>query len=437
VGLSGLGRAVLAAGLLVTAVEPALAADRGPDPADVARRIDGIESQVIAWRRDLHQNPELGNREFRTSKLVAEHLRRLGLEVRTDVAYTGVVGVLKGGLPGRVVALRADMDALPVVEQVDLPFASKVRSTYNGLDVGVMHACGHDVHTSVLMGAASVLAGVRERIPGTIVFLFQPAEEGAPAGEEGGARLMIEQGALDNPKAEAIFGLHTWPGPPGALMYRAGGTMAGSDTLRIVVKGRQTHAAVPWRGIDPIVVASQIVLGLQTIASRQVDSATPVVISIGRISGGVRYNIIPDEVEMAGTIRVIEPKIHEDVRERVRRTARSIAEASGATAEVEITPNAIVTYNDPELTRRMVPTLQRAAGSAGAFEAPPLMPAEDFSYYQERIPGVFFFLGINKEGVPAEAAAPNHSPLFYVNEAAMRNGVRAMVGMALDYLTGK
>jgi amidohydrolase len=428
---------VLAAGLLVTAIEPALAADRGPDPADVARRTDGIESQVIAWRRDLHQNPELGNREFRTSKRVAEHLRNLGLEVRTGVAHTGVVGILKGGLAGRVVALRADMDALPVVEQVDLPFASKARSTYNGQDVGVMHACGHDVHTAVLMGAASVLAGVRDRIPGTVVFLFQPAEEGAPAGEEGGASLMIKEGVLDNPKVEAIFGLHTWPGPPGALMYRAGGTMAGSDTLRIVVKGRQTHAAVPWRGIDPIVVASQIVIGLQTIASRQVDTATPVVISIGKISGGVRYNIIPDEVEMAGTIRVIEPKIHEDVRERVRRTARSIAEAAGATAEVEITPNAIVTYNDPELTRRMVPTLQRAAGAAGAVEAPPLMPAEDFSYYQQRVPGVFFFLGINKEGVPAEEAAPNHSPLFFVNEAALKPGVRAMVGMALDYLTGQ
>lgn len=248
---------------------------------------------------------------------------------------------------------------------------------------------------------------------------------------------MIEQGALDNPKPDAIFGLHVWPGPPGALMYRAGGTMAGSDTLRIVVKGRQTHAAVPWRGIDPIVVASQIVLGLQTIPSRQVDSATPVVVSIGRISGGVRNNIIPDQVEMAGTIRVIEPKILEDVRERVRRTARSIAESAGATAEVEITPNAIVTYNDPDLTRRMVPTLQRAAGPAGAFEAPPLMPAEDFSYYQQRVPGVFFFLGINKDGVAPDQAAPNHSPLFYVNEAAIPTGVRAMVDMALDYLGGR
>jgi len=427
-------RLALTAGLAMAAAEAALAQGPRPDPADVARKIDAVESQVIVWRRDLHQNPELSNREVRTSKLVAEHLRSLGLEVRTGVAHTGVVGVLKGALPGRVVALRADMDALPVTEQVDLPFASKARGSYNGQDVGVMHACGHDVHTSVLMGAASVLAGVRDTLAGTVVFLFQPAEEGPPAGEEGGARLMIAQGALDDPKPEAIFGLHVWPGPPGSLMYRAGGTMAGADTLRIVVKGRQTHAAVPWRGIDPIVVAAQIVMGLQTIPSRQVDSATPVVVSIGRISGGVRGNIIPNEVEMAGTIRVIEPSIHEDVRARVRRTARSIAEAAGAVAEVEITPNAIVTYNDPELTRRMVPTLQRAAGEAGAFEAPPLMPAEDFSYYQQRVPGVFFFLGINKEGVSVEQAAPNHSPLFFVNEAAIKTGVRAMVGVALDFL---
>jgi amidohydrolase len=412
------------------------AAAQSPSPASMERRIDAIEPKVVEWRRDLHQNPELGNRETRTSKLVAEHLRSLGLEVRVGLAHTGVVGVLRGGRPGVVVALRADIDALPVVEQTGLPFASTARAVYNGQDVGVMHACGHDAHTAILMGAASVLAGVRAEIPGTVVFVFQPAEEGVPAGEEGGAKQMIAEGALDDPKPGAIFGLHVWPDLPGAVLYRPGPFMAASDSLRIRVRGRQTHGAMPWRGIDPIVVASQIVLGLQTIPSRQVDIATPVVVSVGTIRGGVRSNIIPEEVEMTGTIRVIEPTIHEEIREKVRRTAERIAEAAGTTAEVEIEGNTLVTFNDPALTRRMEPTLRRVAGAAGAREVAPMTVAEDFSFYQQRIPGLFFFLGVNAEGVLAGAAEPNHSPRFFVNEAVLKVGVRALVGLAVDYLAG-
>jgi amidohydrolase len=422
--------------LIVGSTVAAPAAAQAPAPSAIERRIDAVESQVVAWRRDLHQNPELGNRETRTAKLVAEHLRSLGLEVRTGIAHTGVVGILRGGRPGRVVALRADIDALPVTEQTGLPFASKVRAVYNGQDVGVMHACGHDAHTSILMGAASVLAGVRAEIPGTVVFIFQPAEEGSPAGEEGGAKQMIAEGAFDDPRPEAIFGLHVWPDLPGAVLYRPGPFMAASDAFKIRVRGRQTHGAMPWRGIDPIVVASQIVLGLQTIPSRQVDVATPVVVSVGSIRGGVRSNIIPDEVEMAGTIRVLDPKIHEDIREKVRRTAQRIAEAAGTTAEVEIDGQTLVTDNDPGVTRRMEPTLRRVAGAPGVREVAPMTVAEDFSYYQQRIPGLFFFLGVNAEGVVAGAAEPNHSPRFFVNEAVLKVGVRALVGLAVDYLTG-
>ena len=422
--------------LIIGSAGTATAVAQGLAPALIERHIDAIEPKVVEWRRDIHQHPELGNRETRTAKLVAEHLRSLGLEVRTGIAHTGVVGVLRGGRPGRVVALRADMDALPVTEQTGLPFASTARAVYNGQEVGVMHACGHDAHTAILMGAASVLAELRTEVPGTVLFLFQPAEEGTPEGEEGGAKQMIAEGALDDPKPGAIFGLHVWPEAPGAILYRPGSFMAAADAFKIRVRGRQTHGAMPWRGVDPIVVASQIVLGLQTIPSRQVDIATPVVVSVGSIRGGVRSNIIPDEVEMAGTIRVLDPRIHDEIREKVRRTAERIAEAAGTTAEVEIDGNTAVTYNDPALTRRMEPTLKRAAGAAGAREVGPMTVAEDFSYYQQRVPGLFFFLGVNAEGVPAEKAAPNHSPRFFVNEAALEAGIRALVGLAVDYLTG-
>lgn len=409
--------------------------------AALAARIDRgaaqVEAKVVAWRRDIHAHPELSNRETRTAALVAEHLRALGMEVRTGVAHTGVVGVLRGGRPGPVVALRADMDALPVTEEVDLPFASKVRSTYNGQEVGVMHACGHDAHVAMLMGAAEILAGMRRDLPGTVKFIFQPAEEGAPAGERGGAAMMIAEGVLDDPKPAAIFGLHVFPYPTGEIRYRPGGTMASADVLRIVVRGRQTHGAVPWGGVDPIVIAAQIVLGLQTITSRQIDVTTaPAVVTVGLIAGGVRYNIIPDSVLMVGTIRTFDPAVQRDIHARVRRTAESIAQSAGATAIVTIDSTAPVTYNDPALTERMLPALQRVAGADKVRLAPPLTTAEDFSRYQERIPGLFFFLGITPPGADPATVAANHSPRFFVDEAALPLGTRALVRLAMDYLSG-
>jgi len=402
----------------------------------VDRRAAQIQNKVVAWRRDIHEHPELSNRETRTADLVAQHLRSLGLEVRTGVAHTGVIGVLRGGRPGPVVALRADMDALPVTEEVDVPFASRVRTTYNGQDVGVMHACGHDTHVAMLMGVAEVLAGMRNELPGTVKFIFQPAEEGAPAGERGGAELMIEEGALDDPKPSAIFGLHVFPYPAGEIRYRPAGAMASSDVLRIVVRGRQTHGAQPWAGIDPIVVASQIVVGLQTITSRQVDiTAAPAIVTIGAINGGVRYNIIPDTVVMIGTIRTFDPAMRTDIHQRVRRTAESIAQSAGASALVVIDTVAPVTYNDPALTDWLLPTLRAVAGANHVALGPPITAAEDFSQYQRRVPGVFFFLGITPPGTDPSKAAPNHSPRFYVDEAALPVGVRALAHVAVDYLS--
>jgi amidohydrolase len=404
--------------------------------AEVDRLLPQVQAKVIAWRRDIHEHPELSNRETRTAELVANHLRSLGLEVRTGVAHTGVVGVLKGGKPGPVVALRADMDALPVTEEVDVPFASKVRTTYNGQDVGVMHACGHDTHTAMLMGVAEILAGMRKDLPGTVKFIFQPAEEGAPTGERGGAELMIEEGALDDPKPSAIFGLHVLPFPAGDIRYRPGGIMASADAFRIVVRGRQTHGAQPWNGIDPIVVASQIVLGLQTITSRQVDlTAGPDVITVGAINGGVRFNIIPDSVVMQGTIRTFDTAVRNDIHQRIRRTAESIAQSAGATAQVVIDTFTAVTYNDPTLTQQVLPTLREVAGANHVTLTPPITPAEDFSRYQQRVPGVFFFLGITPPGTDPSKAAPNHSPRFFVDEAALPTGVRAMAHLAVDYLS--
>src|SRR6266581_4148588 len=404
--------------------------------AEVDARATQVAGKVVAWRRDIHEHPELSNRETRTADLVAQHLRSLGLEVRTGVAHTGVIGVLRGGRPGPVVALRADMDALPVTEEVDVPFASRVRTTYNGQDVGVMHACGHDTHVAMLMGVAEVLAGMRNDLPGTVKFIFQPAEEGAPVGERGGAEVMIEEGALDDPKPSAIFGLHVFPYPAGEIRYRPGGAMASADAFRIVVRGRQTHGALPWAGIDPIVVASQIVLGLQTITSRQVDlTAAPVVVTVGAINGGVRYNIIPDSVVMIGTIRTFDTAVRNDIHQRVRRTAESIAQSAGATAQVLIDTATAVTYNDPALTESILPTLRAVAGASHVALGPPITAAEDFSRYQQRI-RVFFFLGITPPGTDPAKAAPNHSPRFYVDEAALPVGVRAMAHLAVDYLSG-
>jgi amidohydrolase len=405
--------------------------------AEVDRRTTLVADKVVAWRRDIHAHPELSNREVRTAQLVAEHLRSLGLEVKTGVAHTGVVAVLRGGRPGPVVALRADMDALPVTEEVDLPFASKVRTTYNGQDVGVMHACGHDNHVAILMGVAEVLAGMRARLPGTVKFIFQPAEEGPPRGEGGGAEMMIAEGALDNPKPSAIFGLHVFPYPTGEIRYRPGGAMASSDAVRIVVRGRQTHGAMPWAGVDPVVVAAQIVIGLQTIASRQVDvTKAPAIVTIGAINGGVRNNIIPDSVVMIGTIRTFDSGVQRDVHERVRRTAEAIASSAGATAAVTIDLGAPVTYNDPALTERMLPTLRRVASGAVVLNAAQTT-AEDFSRYQQRIPGLFVFLGVTPPGTDPRTAAPNHSPRFFADEAALPVGVRTLAHLAVDYLSAR
>jgi len=395
-----------------------------------------VESKVIDCRRDIHQHPELGNREFRTSKLVADRLKELGIEARTGVAHTGVVGILRGGKPGRVVALRADMDALPVVEQVDLPFKSTVRTTYNGQDVGVMHACGHDAHVAILLGVAEVLSGIRNELPGTVVFLFQPAEEGAPQGEEGGAELMVKEGALDNPRVDAAFGLHvTSRYPVQTIAYRPGAQMAAVDSFKIVVHGKQTHGAYPWLGVDPIVVASQIVLGLQTIPSRQLDvSLAPSIVTVGAIHGGVRNNIIPDSVEMIGTIRSLDSKMRDEIHARIKKTAEDIALAGGATADVTITRGYPITYNDPALTEKMAPTLRRVAGASNVSVVNPTLGAEDFSFFQQKVPGLFFWLGTRPANQTAEEAASNHSPLFFVDESGLLLGVRALSHMTVDYL---
>lgn len=425
--------------LLAGAVGPSsLAAQRASAlDAEIDRRAPLLEAKAIAWRRDIHQHPELSNREVRTAKLVADHLRSLGIEVRTGVAKTGVVGVLRGGRPGPVVALRADMDALPVAEEVDLPFKSTVRSTYAGQAVGVMHACGHDAHVAILMSVAELLAGMRQQLPGTVKFIFQPSEEGAPPGEEGGAAPMIKEGVLENPKVDAVFGLHVFPLEVGTMTYRPGGIMASSDRFEIVVRGRQTHGALPWDGVDPVVVASQVVLGLQTITSRQLDLIqSPAVVTVGRMSGGVRYNIVPDSVVLEGTIRTFDEAMRSDIQARVKRTAESIASSAGATANVRIYGIAPVTFNDSALTARMAATLERVAGANRAGIAKQTTTAEDFALYQQKVPGMFFFLGIRPKSVDPSKAAPNHSPRFFVDEAALVPGIRAMASVAVDFLAG-
>lgn len=416
--------------------DPRAAAPKSPLHAEIDAAARALNGEVVTWRRQIHANPELGNREVKTARLVAEHLRGLGLRVRTNVAHTGVVAVLDGGAPGPVVALRADMDALPIAEEVDVPFASRVTAEHEGRPTPVMHACGHDLHTAILMGVAQVLTGMRERLPGQVVFLFQPAEEGPPAGERGGAALMIAEGALADPKPEAIFGLHVVTEPVGELHVRSGPAMASSDSFHIVVRGKQTHGAYPWRGVDPITVAAQIVLALQTIPSRQIDlTKSPSVVSVGKIEGGVRSNIIPETVELAGTIRTFDEGVRGELHERIRRTAVSIAEAAGAKAEVSIDVGYPVTDNDPALTRFIVPTLERVAGADRVHERPPVYGAEDFAFYQREIPGVYLFLGIVPATADPKLAAPNHSPRFFADEAALELGVRALAQVALDYLT--
>jgi len=407
----------------------------------VEQRARAIEDKLIAWRRDIHQHPELGNQETRTSKLVADHLRALGMDVKTGVAGTGVVAVLKGGKPGPVVALRADMDALPVKEQVDVPFASKAKGTYLGKEVDVMHACGHDTHTAILMATAEVLAGMKDQLPGSVKFIFQPAEE-SPADFEPdgkkiwGAKMMVQEGVLENPKVDAIFGLHVSSAyPAGWLSWRSGPAMAAADQFWIDVTGKQTHGARPWSGIDPIVVSSQIILGLQTIPSRQINSMLePAVITVGAIHGGNRMNIVPDSVAMTGTIRTYDEGMKKDIHQRIARTADMIAQSAGARADVRVVELYNATVNPPALTEKMGATLRRVAGEGNYGLQPKSTASEDFSFYQEKVPGMFFYLGVTPKGTDVDKAAPNHSPRFYVDESGLINGVRALSNLTIDYM---
>ncbi len=426
--------------LLVTAsaINRLTAAPQSPLSADIDRLVAASQPQLIEWRRHLHEHPELSNREVETAKYVAAQLRTMGLEPQTGVARHGVVAVLKGGLPGPVVALRADMDGLPVREETDVPFASKATGEYQGNQVGVMHACGHDTHVAMLLAAAKVLTQVKDRLPGTVKFIFQPAEEGAPTGETpAGAEAMVAAGVMNNPKVDAVFGLHVFANiPTGQLTYRTGPFMAAADTFEIVVRGRQTHGATPWRGIDPIVVGSQIVMGLQTIVSRGVDiTALPAIVTVGQFQAGVRNNIIPDSAKLVGTIRTFDDAVQTDIHAKVTRIAENLAEAAGTTAQVTITKGYPVTSNDPALTARMLPTLERVA--PGAVKVSELITgAEDFTYFQRRAPGLFVFLGITPTAQVGKAPQ-NHSPLFVVDEAALPTGVRALAHLAVDYLSGR
>ena len=414
----------------LTQTKPVSTSQPSIDPA--------LESRVVAWRRDIHQNPELGNRETRTAGIVAAHLRALGMEVQTGVAHTGVVGLLKGGKPGPVVALRADMDALPVTERVQLPFASKVRTEYNGQQVGVMHACGHDTHVAILMGVAEVLAAMRKDLKGSVKFIFQPAEEGVPKGEEGGAEMMVKQGVLENPRVDAIFGLHiNSQTEVGKINYRPGGTMAAVSDMRILVKGRQAHGASPWSSVDPIVTAAQIVNNLQTIVSRNLDvTENAGVVTVGSIHGGVRSNIIPEEVEMRGTIRTLSKEDERMVVARIRQIATKTAEAAGAEAVVDIPYESRypVTYNDPTLTAKMLPTLERTAGKENVVLIPPRTGAEDFSFFQEKVPGLFVFLGGMSKGKDPKQVPSHHTPDFFIDESGLMLGVKVLSNLTLDYM---
>lgn len=397
---------------------------------EITAAVQRVNPKVVAWREDIHQHPELGTHEVRTAKLVADHLRSLGIEVRTEVGGHGVVGVLRGGKPGRVVALRADMDALPVTELVDVPFKSTVKAMYNGREVGVMHACGHDNHVAILMGTAEVLVGMKAQLPGTVVFLFQPAEEGP-----GGAKPMIEDGAMDDPKVDAVFALHVGPDSLGHIGYRPGPMMASSDRFSIVVHGKQTHGAYPAGGIDPIVVSSEIVMAAQTIVSRQIDlTQSMAVLTFGIFNAGVRNNIIPDSAYLEGTIRTLDADVRKRVIERLVRTATHVAEASGARAVVTIDSGYPVNVSDPVLTARMVPSLKWAAGASAVYEMDPNLAAEDFSYFAQRAPGVYISLGVTPPDRDPATVPGNHSPLFFADERALPVGVRAMSALAVDYL---
>ncbi|WP_376696051.1 amidohydrolase [Wenzhouxiangella sp. EGI_FJ10305] len=419
--------------LLATTVQGQDSSDTWHDYID--QRAASMQEQVVEWRRHFHRHPELSNREFDTAETVAEFLRSLDMEVTTGVAHTGVVGVLRGGQPGPVVGLRADMDALPVPARANLPFSPDVTSEYLGEEVPVSHACGHDSHMAMLMGVAQMLAERREELPGTVKFIFQPAEEGTPPGEEGGAEMMVAEGVLSDPDVDVIFGQHIWaPAPAGQIGYRPAGTMAASDQFNITVHGSQTHGSTPWTGVDPITTASQIVLGLNTIVSRQTElTKAAAVISVGRVRAGVRNNIIPEEAELIGTIRTLDPDMRDKIHADIRRTAEHIAASQGAEVTVDIQRGYPVTYNDPALTEAMAPSLQRVAGEK-AVRIDALTAAEDFSYFQREVPGLYFFLGAAPADIPLDEVAPHHTPDFRIKESAMQTGVRALATLTLDYM---
>lgn len=421
--------------LLATSTTPAQ-----DTPTQAAQLTDTVTQQVITWRRDIHQHPELGNREFRTSKLVAAHLRALGLEVKTGIAHTGVVGILRGGKPGPRIALRADMDALPVTEQSDLPFASKATTDFRGEKVGVMHACGHDSHTAMLMGVATALASMKKDLPGEVMFIFQPAEEGPPDGETGGASAMLDEGLFREFKPEAVFGLHVWSAlNAGQIGYRSGPAMAASDRFHIVVKGVQTHGSRPWGGVDPVVTAANLIATAQNIVSRRIDvSKQPAVLTFGAIKGGIRYNIIPEEVDLIGTIRTFDPAMRQQIFDELKNVSEHVAAANGATVVTQIpdTAGTPLMANDPALTARSLPSLQRAAGAANVVEMSLITGAEDFSHYSNQVPGFYFFVGATPAGQVAAKAPSNHSPKFFLDESALAVGTRALLQVSLDYLNG-
>lgn len=406
---------------------------------NIDKEVKSVENKVIEWRRDIHKHPELGNRETRTAAIVAKHLKSLGMQVETDIAHTGVVGFLKGAKPGPTVMLRADMDALPVTEKADVPFKSTIVTKYMGEEVGVMHACGHDTHVAMLMGTAEVLAAVQNELQGNIMFVFQPAEEGAPEGEEGGAELMLKEGIFKKYKPEVAFGLHiTSSLNSGKIGYRSGPVMASADSFDITVNGKQTHGSAPWNGVDPISTAAQIVTGMNHIVSRQIDiTKEPAIVSFGKIDGGVRNNIIPDSVNMIGTIRNFDMDNREQIFSNIKTTATHIAMASGAKADVKINKGYPVTINNPDLTTQMLPTLKNVAGKDNVSEIPKITASEDFSFYAQEVPGLFFFLGGTPAGQDPAKAPYNHSPYFYVDESSFKVGTKALSQLAIDYLAMK
>ena len=395
-----------------------------------------IESEVIAWRRHLHENPELSNREFNTAKYIVKHLKELGIEVQEGVAKTGVVGLLKGDLPGKVVALRADMDALPVTERNDLPFKSLVTSEYNGKKTGVMHACGHDSHVAILMGTAEVLSKMKSKIKGTVKFIFQPAEEGAPKGEEGGAELMVKENVLKNPDVDAIFGLHINSGTDvGTLKYKTGGIMAAAQTFEVNIKGKQAHGSRPWTSVDPILTAASIIQGLQTIISREAElTKEGAVITVGVMNAGIRSNIIPETAKLIGTIRTLDYDMQKFINKRMREMVPAIAKVHRAEATIEITKGLPITYNHIKLTEKMLPTLQRIAGIEKVVKISAITGAEDFSFYQQQVPGMFFFIGGKALDVKVEDASGHHTPDFVLDESGFILGVKTMTALTLDYL---